>query len=290
MSLRSLASRLVTRLGIFPQLPVDFTQAFFSDLERHQKFFFGDLSDEVLQLLFEKTASYWRTLASEPEEIYWSVITRPEFKKMLSDEDKLRFLMTGQHDVKLLRLVCTQLGVELASCNSYLEYGCGVGRTVFNLPPSIREIHCVDFSHAHLEEAKKNLRSRSSTSVYHYHLIDQFKDIKNLPGGHSFIHSVIVLQHNTPPIIEATISVLLSLLAPKGVAVLHLPIARGRYTFDPKVYLHSASAGQDLEMHILPKANLYDLALRAKCSLVYSFCGGGCGGDIYSEYIVFQKS
>jgi hypothetical protein len=52
MSLRSLASRLITRLGISPQYPVDFTQAFFGDLERHQEFFFGDLSDEVLQLLF----------------------------------------------------------------------------------------------------------------------------------------------------------------------------------------------------------------------------------------------
>jgi hypothetical protein len=44
-----------------------------------------------------------------------------------------------------------------------------------------------------------------------------------------------------------------------------------------------------MEMHILPKANLYRLAREQSCEIVYSWCDGGCGGDIYSEIQVFRK-
>jgi hypothetical protein len=44
-----------------------------------------------------------------------------------------------------------------------------------------------------------------------------------------------------------------------------------------------------MEMHILPKANLYKIAKASNCEIVYSTCAGGCGGDLYSEIVVFKK-
>jgi hypothetical protein len=117
----------------------------------------------------------------------------------------------------------------------------------------------------------------------------RFADLSKLPGSQDIIHSFIVLQHNTPPVIEKTVEFLLRCLSYGSIAILHIPIAKAFYSFDVDAYLRDEQSGKSMEMHILPKANLFRLAGKAGCRIVYSFCDGGCGGDIYSEIVVFQK-
>ena len=171
-----------------------------------------------------------------------------------------------------------------------LEYGCGVGRLVVNLPSTIQKVNCVDFSAAHLHETGENVkRRRLSGERYSFYEIASFHGLYDLPCGQDIIHSFIVLQHNTPPVIEKTIRILLGLLSPGGIAILHLPIAKARYEFNVDEYLSDENCGRSMEMHILPRANLYRLAEGCGCQIVYSFCEGGCGVDIYSEIVVFQR-
>ena len=55
-------------------------------------------------------------------------------------------------------------------------------------------------------------------------------------------------------------------------------------------YLNSEESGKSMEMHILPKANLYKLAKENNSKIVYSIAVNACGGDVYSEFVVFQKN
>jgi SAM-dependent methyltransferase len=261
-----------------------------NNLETNCEFFFEGLSEETLTKLFEQTARYWRSLASKPEEMYWSVLSSPSYKGILADDVKKEFMKSGMEDVERIKSLCERVGYNLEQCQSYLEYGCGVGRLVYNLQNGISKVNCVDFSSAHLDEAKKNLSATAAASRYHFHHIKNLADLRTLPQHQDIIHSSLVLQHNTPPIIERAAGDLLRLLKSGGLAILHVPIAKACYKFDHNEYLLSAKAGNTMEMHILPKANLYKVAKATGCNIVYSYCDGGCGGDIYSEIIVFQRS
>jgi len=258
-------------------------------LEGFREFNFESLDDHVLNSLFEKTAHYWRTNASDPEEMYWSVLTNPDYKGKLAASTKDRFLSTGRGDFERIERICRLVGYDLKACKSYLEYGCGVGRLVVNLPASIGTVNCVDFSAAHLNEARRNINRKNCPQAFAFYQIESWQDLRCLPRGQDVIHSCIVLQHNTPPVIERTIAQLLQMLALGGLAVLHVPIAKANYDFGVNTYLVDEESGRGMEMHILPKANLYRLASLNGCQIVYSCCDGGCGEDVYSEFVVFRK-
>ena len=192
-------------------------------------------------------------------------------------------------DVGRIEKICKIVDFNLSKCKEFLDFGCGVGRIVVNLPKTIKKVNCVDFSAGHLKEATNNLEIYGKNKDYSTHLISSLNDINNLPKNQDIIYSFIVLQHNTPPVIEKIVGTLLSILSPGGIAILHIPIALNSYKFDADEYLKSKTAGQSIEMHILPKSNLFKLAKKNRSQIVYSFCDGGCAGHIYSEVIVFQK-
>lgn len=257
-------------------------------LESYPGFSFSSLDPEILDLLFDRTATYWRGMASRPENIYWSVLTHPEYRGILAPELKSEFMASGQADVDRIYELCSIVGYEFDDCKSYLEYGCGVGRTVANLPSSIPNVNCADFSEVHLEEARVNLRYARSREI-NFFLVDSLSSLSRLPGNQDVIHSILVLQHNTPPVIQAMLVGLLSLLAPGGIAILHIPIAKAFYSFDATDYLSSATSGKGMEMHVLPRYNIYQAAAGAGCAVAFSYCSEDCGGDIYSEILVFRR-
>jgi SAM-dependent methyltransferase len=260
-----------------------------NDLEKNQEFFFESIQDETISRLFQITSHYWRTNASDPKEIYWSVLTNPKFKGTLSAKTKSEFLSTGMRDVNRILAICERVDYDLENCRSFLDYGCGVGRLVVNLPDSIQRINCVDFSDNHLNEAKSNISLLENKNKYFYHSINSIFDISSLPPNQDIIHSCIVLQHNTPPVIERTARDLLNLLSPGGLAILHIPIAKASYRFDVDNYINDKNSGRAMEMHILPKANIFKLAESSCCEIAFSCCVAECGGDIYSEFIVFRR-
>ncbi len=260
------------------------------DYESCKEFNFESLSFSELESLFEKTAYYWRNTGSDPKNIYWSVLSLEEFKNKELDESEIkRFLDSGFYDIDRIEKICNIVGFNLKECKEFLDFGCGVGRVVVNLPKTIKKVNCVDFSPAHLKEATNNLKNYSKNKDYSTHLISSLNDIKNLPKNQDMIHSFIVLQHNTPPVIEKIVGTLLSILSPGGIAILHIPLASNNYKFDVKKYLQSKTSGKSMEMHILPKSNIFKLAKENSCQIKYSFCDGGCAGHIYSEMVVFQK-
>jgi SAM-dependent methyltransferase len=246
------------------------------------------LSKDILDLLFTTTARYWREHGSDAEDIYFSVVSRNSWRRRLTWEDKLSFFATGKFYVdRVVNAYETFTGksVRNASC---IDFGCGVGRLSFWAVSQFRLVFGVDFSVKHLDEAYANIAQGDSRNSFRGILINNLSDLVSLPKV-DLCYSFITLQHNTPPIMAMILNSLLSALNPGGVAVLHIPLAIPDYHFDANEYLNNPQSGVNMEIHILPKRDIYDIARNNDCQILYSECIGGV--DIaYSEDIVFRKN
>jgi len=87
-----------------------------NNLETNCEFCFEGLNEETLTNLFEKTAKYWRGLASDPEEMYWSVLSSPSYKGILADDVKKEFMQSGREDIERIKSLCDKAGYNLENC------------------------------------------------------------------------------------------------------------------------------------------------------------------------------
>ena len=67
------------------------------------------------------------------------------------------------------------------------------------------------------------------------------------------VYSVIVLQHNPPPVIHMLVRAFLKALNPGGVAYFQVPTYRVGYRFSPGEYLENEGKTHAMmEMHVIP--------------------------------------
>src|SRR5208283_3395098 len=83
------------------------------------------------------------------------------------------------------------------------------------------------------------------------------------------VYSVIVLQHNPPPIIRLIVRAFLKALNPGGAAYFQVPTYRGGYRFSPGEYLENeAKKHVMMEMHAHPQRVIFQTAREEGCKLV----------------------
>jgi 2-polyprenyl-3-methyl-5-hydroxy-6-metoxy-1,4-benzoquinol methylase len=104
-----------------------------------------------------------------------------------------------------------------------LDFGCGVGRLLLPLAAVAEHAVGVDVSPAMLAEARTHAERRKLTNV---HLVESDDTLSRVSGPFDLVHSFLVLQHIPVARGERLIGRLLALVAPGGVAALHLPYAR----------------------------------------------------------------
>ena len=83
-----------------------------------------------------------------------------------------------------------------------------------------------------------------------------------------FIYSVIVLQHNPPPIIHRVIVQFLKALNPGGVAFFQLPTYKEGYQFLLEEYLSEESPQEEMEMHVLPQRAVFEIVREENCKIL----------------------
>jgi SAM-dependent methyltransferase len=242
----------------------------------------------VVDQLFDKTSFYWRNAASTPHEMYWSVLTQKQWNRELTGDDRGQFVATGKRYAdRVLGLYEEYSGRSVANLTC-IDFGSGVGRLAINFAARVGQVHAVDFSESHLQELQHNAAMFTGASRIAVWPIRQPADLDQLPQV-DLVYSFIALQHNTPPVIAAMMRALLDHLRPGGYAFLHVTLAVAGYGgFSVKDYLSSTEAGTRMEIHILPRANINSLAVRAGCEIVMSHCVGG-NDYAYSEEVVFHK-
>jgi hypothetical protein len=89
----------------------------------------------------------------------------------------------------------------------------------------------------------------------------------NLPPADA-VFSIIVLQHNPPPVIALILTKLLACLRPFGIADFQVPTRAKGYRFSVDEYLNSRNAKFEMEMHAIPQKDVFAIIRQAGCEEV----------------------
>jgi SAM-dependent methyltransferase len=214
-----------------------------------------ELSQADLDRLFEHVQNTWQYLGeTEP---YYSVLTADRFERSRIDASIGEFHESGRRNVEMFQATLTRNGVDLGGFRSCLEFGCGVGRVTRWLADHFERVLAYDISRAHLELAESYLAGEglSHVDLRHVSRVDQ---LERLPPV-DLIYSVIVLQHNPPPIIAVMIGAFVDALQPGGVAYFQVPTYRRGYGFSLRQYLRQRSGIPSMEMHVIPQHRVFEI-------------------------------
>jgi hypothetical protein len=97
-----------------------------------------------------------------------------------------------------------------------------------------------------------------------FHLVRTRGDLDVLQGT-DFFHSILVLQHNPPPLIADILSTAFAGLNPGGAAFFQVPTYAIDYRWLYEEYFAETVPRQNMEMHVLPQSVIFDLAAKAGC-------------------------
>lgn len=219
--------------------------------------------DEVVDLgeLFFHIQRVWNELGeTEP---HWSVLTAEKFKSARIEESRQEFFHSGLQDVAVLLRTLERNGIDPARLETCLEFGCGLGRLTCWLARNFVNVIGYDISRSHLQLAGDYLQEEGLDNVSLQHL-DHPNKLRDLPRV-DLAFSLIVLQHNPPPIIRLILEQIFKSLTPGGVAVLQVPTYELGYRFSLAEYLATAVRNPVMEFHVLPQKEVFAIATRQGC-------------------------
>ncbi|UQZ91431.1 hypothetical protein C4J81_19225 (plasmid) [Deltaproteobacteria bacterium Smac51] len=220
-------------------------------------------SEEQLEKLLKHSEEVWSSYGED--EAYWSVRTLPQYAgRNLTKEILDEFYFSGEMSVKKLELA-------LRRCNEWenvqqkrcLDFGCGVGRMTVHLSRIFSTVTGMDISRGHLKLAAEIMR-KSQISNVELRKVSKLEDLKT-SGSFDLIYSLIVLQHNPPPVIARVIDTFFKILNPGGVAVFQVPVRQSNYTFVIDDYLERMNEINEMEMHIIPQNAIFEIAGQNNC-------------------------
>jgi 2-polyprenyl-3-methyl-5-hydroxy-6-metoxy-1,4-benzoquinol methylase len=223
-----------------------------------------DIETEELRRLHDEVRATWTRLGNE--EPYWSVVTDESFRADRSSANLSSFYEGGARAVEEFEAFAMRSGNKLSSEQTCFELGCGVGRMTASLAPRFSRVVAADISASHLNIAQSALSEKGITNVTFRHLATP-DALEALPGFDVFV-SLIVLQHNPPPIMAFMLRTILEILRPDGIAYFQLPTYLEGYSFNIKAYLSSEMLPRGIEMHVLPQQHVFDIIRVCNCRVL----------------------
>jgi SAM-dependent methyltransferase len=246
----------------------------------------AEVPDVERNALFRRVQGVWHSLGEQRP--HWSVVTADEFLPENIDASLDRFYATGEGNVDTLLRTLARNGVDAGRIAHCLDFGCGVGRLSAALARRFPRVTAVDVSASHLALAREALGKRGVTNVA-FELLETIDGVQRLPHA-DLVYSLIVLQHNPPPVMRALLAGLLGRLNPGGVAVIQLPTyLPAGYRFDVDEYRKRED--RDMEMHALPQREVFAVAREAEVEVreVLEDTWTGYGAGSRSNTFVMQR-
>ncbi len=222
-------------------------------------------SDIEMRRLFDHIQENWQQLGKDDP--YWSVISAEQFRSDNIVPQRIdEFYANGRGDLDRILKTLERNGIDAKELHSVLEYGCGVARVTRWLAGQFETIYGYDISKQHLALAQSHLQTLGVTNVNLHHL-SKPEDISTLPAV-DLLYSVIVLQHNPPPIIGYMIEQFIQCLNPRGVAIFQVPTYNINYSFDLCTYLKNARSDGGIEMHVFPQSEIFHIIRKNGANVV----------------------
>ena len=238
--------------------------------------------------LFEHVARSWTRFGkAEP---YWSVMSEPQYLMKQIGENREAFLESGRENVERLLATLRRNGISLDSRWEVLELGCGLGRNSRWLAPLFQRIFAVDVSPSHLRLAQSLNADAPQAARIEWIALERPDGIEALPQCDLFF-SMIVLQHNPPPLIGRLLEAAAEKLRPGGFAFFQVPTYQRGYSFDPESYLALRADEPDIEMHAFPQAEVFRIFRDRGCVPLEVFEDGLSGhrDNHRSNTFLFRK-
>jgi SAM-dependent methyltransferase len=228
-----------------------------------------DASPEAIKRLFEHIEANWSELGRK--EPHWSVLTDERFKSAAlfenDNENITAFYRSGHHAVGSFEIMAKRAGIDFSKYQRVFELGCGVGRVTAVLAEKFPSVCAADISAPHLRIAAEQLSGRVADGRVEWLQLKSPRDLLAVKPFDVF-YSIIVLQHNPPPLMKFLLESILSKLRSGGIAYFQLPTYALGYSFNTKDYLQKARSAAKIEMHVLPQPRLWQLLHDAKCDLL----------------------
>jgi 2-polyprenyl-3-methyl-5-hydroxy-6-metoxy-1,4-benzoquinol methylase len=219
-------------------------------------------SEEDLRPLFNHIQETWQELGeTEP---HWSVLAAEVFLQKNIEEYEGEFFRSGINDVDRLLRTLDRNMIDYSSFQSCLDYGCGLGRVTRWLAEKFKAVYAYDISKSHLDFAEQYFAQQGVDNISLHHL-KYVEELHTLPKV-DLIFSVIVLQHNPPPLIALMIRQMLKALNPGGVAIFQVPTYRLGYEFNLRRYLAREMKRKEMEMHSIPQSEVFNILLQEGCT------------------------
>jgi SAM-dependent methyltransferase len=237
-------------------------------LNSRQRFHADDLpssievetSQQDLDKLLECVRRTWDKLGAEDP--YWSVLVEDKYRAgEMSAAQQEEFYSSGEQAVTSFLEFAGNAGLVPRLDGSVLDFGCGLGRLGEHFSKRFSRYIGVDVSSSHLDIAKNRFEflARANTELV---LLPTFLKSRD---SYDVIYSIIVLQHNPPPVMLWLIKELLSRLKPGGIAYFQLPCHLFDYQFNVRDYFSNPLAGTTMEMHALPQQYVFRAIAEAGC-------------------------
>jgi SAM-dependent methyltransferase len=217
-----------------------------------------DATIEERRALWDHIALVWSDLGRVDP--YWSVLTDDRWRaKNMTEEAAIEaFYATGQADLLRLEAWLRRNSLELNTDAVCAEYGCGVGRLTQWFATRFRHVLAFDISESHLKAARERLCRRGINNV-DFVLVRGTADLRMLADVDLF-YSMIVLQHNPPPVMTDILAGAFGGLKKGGCCFFQIPTYSASYSFSLKSYRKTLAAKKQMEMHGLPQRNVFELA------------------------------
>ncbi len=225
-----------------------------------------NITSEKRQQLFNHIQKNWTDFGSA--EPWWSVLTHPQYKTAnISDTARDEFYKSGSSACRHIRATLTRCGLRMnfdqLNC---LEFGCGAGRNLVHLARMFAHVTGVDISRPHLDKAAMAMDRYGLDNTG----LLRLSDIADIDGydKYDFIYSIIVLQHNPPPLIAEIIARLCNRLNRNGLFLFQVPDSIHGYEFDITAYLDNLSQETAMEMHALPQSEVNKIIAANDCRIL----------------------
>ena len=245
-----------------------------------------ELNEEQLIQAFDRTTRQWRTLGEADP--YWSVITNGKYRKDKINEKSLKDFYNsgiGQCEAVLATLVRNGIIDDKKDADKLeiTEIGCGCGRITKSLSSKFKHVYAFDISPGNIEIAKNMIPEKNVEFI----LLNAIEEYEKLPPT-DVVYSVIVLQHNIPPIIKYLITKMLSSLRNGGIGYFQVPSYARDYRFCFNDIIESKEV---MDMHVLPQKDIFEAIKNSGCDLLecYQDQATGIGSNFISQTYVVRK-
>jgi SAM-dependent methyltransferase len=244
-----------------------------------------DVPDDVLGRMMARVESEFDALGkTEP---HWSVLTAERFRAANIQANEDEFYRSGEEPVQQLVATIERCGLRIGDYRRCFELGCGVGRSTIWLEKVFPEVIAADISASHLECARQ-AESRFGSGAAAFLHLNRLAMYHDLPAFDCFI-SLIVLQHNPPPVMALILRLALNRLSASGIAYFQIPTYLADYRFSAAAWLDEQRPWEEVEVHCIPQSTLFDIISAAGCDVLECREDTALGTDAISNRLLVRK-